>query len=85
MIYVVLIGYILPMLVNAIYIYKDETVETIGDFLEYSWMVIIPIMNFFLMCLIPLTYIIDLLENRFDIKFMWKNLMNKKIKKEKGL
>ena len=78
---IILIGYILPMLVNSIYIYKDEETKTIGDFLEYSWMVIIPFMNFFIMCIILLTYILDLLKDRFDIQSMWKNLMNKKIKK----
>ena len=85
MMYIILIGYVLPMLVNAIYLYRDETVKTVGDFLENSWMAIIPFINFFLMCLIPLTYILDLLEDRFDIQSMWKNLMNKKIKKEQGL
>ena len=85
MMYIILIGYVLPILVNAIYIYKDETVKTVGDFLENFWMVLIPFINFILMCLIPLTYILDLLEDRFDIQSMWKNLMNKKIKKEKGL
>ena len=81
MMYVIIIGYILPMLVNSIYLYKDEAIKTIGDFLENSWMVITPFMNFFIMCIIPLTYILDLLEDRFDIQSMWKNLMNKKIKK----
>ena len=78
---IILIGYILPMLVNSIYIYKDEETKTIGDFLKYSWTVIIHFMNFFIMCIILLTYILDLLKDRFDIQSMWKNLMNKKIKK----
>ncbi len=80
MIYFILIGYVLPMVVNAIYLYKDEDIKTIGDFVEYWWVIITPFMNLFLMFLIPLTYIIELLENKFDIRTMWKNLMDKKIK-----
>lgn len=85
MIYIILIGYVLPILVNSVNLYKDEEVETVGDFLKYFWTAIIPFINFFIMCLIPLIYISDLLKDRFDIQYMWENLMNKKIKKEKGL
>ena len=80
MMYFILIGYVLPMVVNGICLYNDKDVKTIGDFVEHWWVIIIPFMNLFLMCLIPLTYIIELLENKFDIRTMWKNLMAKKIK-----
>ena len=80
MIYFILIGYVLPMVVNGIYLYNDKDVKTVGDFVEHFWMLITPIMNLFLMCLIPLTYVFDLLENKFDIGTMWKNLMDRKIK-----
>jgi hypothetical protein len=82
MIYFILVGYVLPVLINSICLYKDESVKTIGDFVEYSWVVVIPFINLFVMFLIPLTYIFGLLENKFNIQTMWKKLMNKKIKND---
>ena len=80
MIYFILIGYVLPMVVNGIVLYKDEDIRTIGDFVEHWWIVIVPFANFFIMCLIPLICIVSFLQNKFDIKTTWKNLMDKKLK-----
>ena len=78
MIYFILIGYVLPMVVNGIYLYNDKDIKTIGDFVELFWMLITPFVNFVIMCIIPLVYIVSFLEKKLDIGTMWKNLMDKK-------
>ena len=85
MIYFILLGYVLPMLINGVCLYKDKSVKTIGDFVEHSWAVVIPVFNLFILFVLIISYIVKSVEIKFNLQTMWKNLMNKKIKKEKEL
>lgn len=68
--------YFVPLIVNFIIVYRDEDVRTIGDFIEFSWAVFLPICNLF----ISLVFFISYLPDKINLVKYWNKFLNIKIK-----
>jgi hypothetical protein len=42
---VIILCYIVPMVLSIMLIYFDDGTETLGDFLRWSWVYLIPLIN----------------------------------------
>jgi len=71
MIYIILLGYVLPLIITALIHYFDEPTETVGDFFKYWWAIFIPLINIYFSIGLPI-YIL------FTSGY-FKNLSNKKL------
>lgn len=71
MIYIILLGYVLPLIITALIHYFDEGVITVGDFFKYWWAIFIPVFNIFTAIFVPLHILFT--------SGYFKNLSNKKL------
>jgi len=62
--------------------YKDESIKTVGDFLEggYWLLIFIPIINFLIMVFIPIFHIGKFILFNLHLREVFTILMNKRIK-----
>ncbi len=68
--------YFVPLLINSILLYKDDSVKTVGDFIDCSWTVLIPVVNFFFTVIYSVHKLIEV----FSISKYWNKFLNIKIK-----
>lgn len=78
-VYLVLGLYILPMILNILFVYSDSQVKTIGDLMVDNWWTyFVPFLNLFICLMIPFYYIVEFIKNK--LKDKWENFKNIKIK-----
>ena len=70
--------YFVPMVINFIFVYKDEDVKTVGDFIKDSWAIFLPFVNTIISCFILIYLVIAWWEN-LEIKW-WERFKNIKIR-----
>ena len=78
MIYWILVLYVLPMVIMAIFQYFEEKPQTIGELLEDSWIVFVPCINLLGLIIIPFYYIDKLYSEKFSS--WWERFKNIKIR-----
>lgn len=81
MIYWILGLYILPMILNLLFVYSDDGVKTLGDLMVSWWGYFVPLVNLLVTIAIPIYYITEY----FESKKIIQRIKNIKIKKEKLL
>lgn len=72
--YYILVLYVLPMIINILYIYSDKQVKTLGDLMFCWWAYFIPLLNLLFTMLTPI-YVVA--------KYFQSNDVIEKIKKIK--
>lgn len=78
-IYWVLGLYILPMVLNILFVYSDSEIKTIGDLMDGNWWgYFVPVLNILISIAIPIYYIGNFIENKF--KNWWEGFKTTKIK-----
>jgi hypothetical protein len=80
MLFSIFILYILPLIAVSSFVYFEEDVETLGDFLERWWVIFIPGINLIVAVSAPVIYIINFIFCDKKLVEFWTKLMNKKIK-----
>jgi hypothetical protein len=80
MLFSIFILYILPLIVVSSFVYFEEDVETLGDFLERWWVILIPGINLIVAVSAPVICIINFISCDKKLVEFWIKLMNKKIK-----
>ena len=63
--YFILAFYILPMILNILFVYSDSQVKTINDLMSDNWWTyFIPIINISFCIMIPIYYFIILIQSK---------------------
>jgi hypothetical protein len=75
MIYWILKLYILPMIINLLFVYSDKQVTTIGDLMRSWWGYFVPVLNLLITIAIPIYYLTMYCKEEF-----WDKIKNIKIK-----
>jgi hypothetical protein len=75
MIYWILGLYILPMIINLLFVYSDEQVTTVEDLMHDWWVYFVPILNLLVTIAIPIHYLTMYCKREF-----WDKIKNIKIK-----
>ena len=70
--------YFVSMIINFIFVYKDEDIKTVGDFIKDSWAIFLPFVNTIISCFILIYLVIAWWEN-LEIKW-WERFKNIKIR-----
>ena len=69
--------YVLPMVINILFVYSDNKfVHTVGDLLKFWWAYFVPFLNIFMTLCLPI-YCIDVY---FKLGERWEKFKNIKIR-----
>lgn len=75
MIYIILLGYILPLIITALIHYFDEATETVGDFFNAWVAIFIPVFN-----IIFVVWTLNrVLWEKINVEEYFEKLSNKKL------
>lgn len=62
--YYILGLYVLPMIINILFVYSDKQVKTLGDLMVSWWGYFVPLLNLLVTIAIPIYYITKYFESK---------------------
>ena len=74
----ILLLYVLPMVIMAVFQYFEEKPQTIGELLVDGWLIYVPCINLLATCMIPFYYISKFYSGKFNS--WWEKFKNIKIR-----
>lgn len=78
MIVLIILGYILPLIINFIVCYCSDDILTRRDLLNWSWAYLIPVLNIYVILVFVLHFLIAFIESKIN-KNWWNNFLDKRL------
>lgn len=66
--YYILGLYVLPMIINILFVYSDKQVKTLGDLMVSWWGYFVPLLNLLVTIAIPIYYIGEYIQSNSIIE-----------------